>query len=391
VTYASAGEAVRDQNKRLKNTIQRYREEYCDFTANLIEVESVRSNSSECLAVNNDDALLIKKESGAGAAEVYVHVDNPEIRAGEYYVFLSEPIAETIIGLRLVYNDGTRSDAFYLTNSDLCRVTVSKDAVLNYITIIIPDGTVVNFSGTIMMKDMEHAALPSAGDYTPKYIPKVVTKDCGYKKWVAVGDSITYGYTADTANANGDIYDWEAIVCGRVGLECVNLGVSGKTTAGLYDVVVAADIPADVDVFTIMGGTNDFSQNVPIEDVEGYEYNYGTYPGAIRKIVKHIMDNYPNADIILCSCVGGRGARAGMNQTVQEKNDLGLTTQDYANKCREIAHELCIPFLDVFGNSGISILNRSNYISDEVHPTVRGYNKLAQVFTNYFRSNKKYN
>lgn len=85
-----------------------------------------------------------------------------------------------------------------------------------------------------------------------------------------------------------------------------------------------------------------------------------------------------------------KGNNIGENLMAEEKNDIGYTTRDYAEKCKEIAYELNIPFLDVYGESGISILNRASTISDKVHPTVKGYKKIEQLFLNYFLNNKRF-
>jgi lysophospholipase L1-like esterase len=399
VTYPNAGDAVREQIERINSAIRQYKKAHCEITSNLIEITHAISSNPHCAVSNVGDVLSIHNAAGAGATNIHIYVDNPVLTIGEYYIFMAEPIAETIVGIRFVYSDGTQSATAYVTNNDLCRLTVENDAVLSHIVFVIPDNTTINFTGTIMLKDLANAQAASAGTYTPKYVSKVITKNnidkyidagCGYKKWVAVGDSITYGYTADKENAPTTIYDWEQQVCDKLGMTYINLGTSGKTMAGFYDVVTNANIPEDVDVITIMGGTNDFSQDVPLEDVVGYEYNYGTYPGAIRKIVKYFADNFPNTTVVLCSCIGGRGTEIGANQTVEEKNHLGFTTRDYAEKCKEVANELCVPFLDVYSESGISILNRNINISDEVHPTVNGYKKLSRLFINYFLNNKIY-
>ena len=62
-----------------------------------------------------------------------------------------------------------------------------------------------------------------------------------------------------------------------------------------------------------------------------------------------------------------------------EYNLLGLTTQDYADAVKEVAEYLSIPFIDVFGSTGINSFNRNQYIGDIVHPNDEGRKAIARV------------
>lgn len=193
------------------------------------------------------------------------------------------------------------------------------------------------------------------------------------ENWASVGDSIT------------DAGVYQPLVADYFGLIHTKCGFSGRTTAGLTQTDVISSIPTDADIITVMAGTNDQGQNVPIDDVDGYEYSTGTYPGSIRRMIQLLQENFPNAKIIFATCVGGRGLVAGENMLYQPKNTLGYTTEDYAKKCKEVCHEMSIPVIDVFANSGINQLNRATYIADLVHPNANGYKKLANVFINGFK------
>ena len=99
------------------------------------------------------------------------------------------------------------------------------------------------------------------------------------------------------------------------------------------------------------------------------------------KIQKHA----PNALIVLASPLSGRGPETEKreeqvaNQTEPEYNLLGLTTQDYADAVREVAEYLSVPYIDVFGNTGINSFNRNQYIGDIVHPNDEGRKAIARV------------
>ena len=101
-------------------------------------------------------------------------------------------------------------------------------------------------------------------------------------------------------------------------------------------------------------------------------------------IVK-IRRRVPNAVIVLCSPLSGRGPEDETrgchgNTTEPQYNGIGLTTQDYAEAMEEVCEYLSIPYIDVFGETGINCFNRAQYIfGDSVHPNDEGGKAIARV------------
>ncbi len=145
-------------------------------------------------------------------------------------------------------------------------------------------------------------------------------------------------------------------------------------------------IPQDADLVLVMAGTNDagITVSAPLGDLS-YPFDEDTFMGAVASTVVKIQEWAPNAIIVLASPLSGRGpetedsAEQTANQTEPEYNDLGLTTQDYAEAMREVAEYLSIPFIDVFGTTGINQFNRNQYIGDIVHPNEEGQKAMARV------------
>ncbi len=148
-------------------------------------------------------------------------------------------------------------------------------------------------------------------------------------------------------------------------------------------------IPQDVDLVVVMGGTNDAGQSAgsPMGDLS-YPFDDTTYMGAVALTLVRIQEWVPNATVVLCSPPSGRGINEdwmesdedmNQNQTEPVYNSLGYTTQDYAEASRQVAEYLSIPYIDVFGNTGINQFNRSEYIRDLVHPTEAGGEAIARV------------
>ena len=58
---------------------------------------------------------------------------------------------------------------------------------------------------------------------------------------------------------------------------------------------------------------------------------------------------------------------------------IGLTIQDYGSVIREVCAIYSVPVIDVNALSGISTLNITTYLQDQVHPNSAGGMKIANV------------
>lgn len=368
-------------------------EQYKKSEYNLIRClsfEMENENSGITLAYNRDYVSIQGQISSN--QRMFIRVDISELSAGTYYFVPPYDLkGNNTYGVYFADENKARLNSItYVNNLNFATLTLSEDITgIVYIGIVLActDNFTYNTSGYVFLNSSTKYISAGQEGYEPKYKPNNIQSVLNGKKWVAIGDSTTKGSTSQS-DVPGLTYDWEKLVCDQTGMTCVNLGIPGSTTSGFYQAV--GDIPSDADIITIMGGINDMSQSVRTEDEVGYEYNSGTYPGSIRRLVKYIVQNFPNAKLILCSCIGGFSKTDIGNFDLPVTNNLGKTIEDYANKCKEVAHELSMPFMDVFGDCGISTLNRTAYISDSVHPNVAGYKKLANVFLNYFYSHQDY-
>ena len=196
---------------------------------------------------------------------------------------------------------------------------------------------------------------------------------------------VTYGDSITAQNK------WQSAVQSALGFASViNKGIGGTQVGSGYDDAFCdadriATIPTDADVITIMGGTNDCGSASATGRAIGdmsYPFDTTTFKGALASTITQIQERCPNAILIVMSPVGGRGEAAGVNMTEPVYNQSKLTTEDYAIACKEVAHSLSIPFIDVFGESGINQFNRAMYITDTVHPNDAGGKKMARVIIN---------
>lgn len=202
------------------------------------------------------------------------------------------------------------------------------------------------------------------------------------KKWVSYGDSITQGGF------------WQPYVIQRTGLKLTNAGLgsscvadaSGSSVASFTNTDRIAALPADADVVTIMGGTNDYGYNVPLGTIPTADpYDKTTFIGALCETVRLIQTQCPNALLIIMSNVGGRGT-TGQARTIPPRNTIGLASSDYALAAEQVADFMGTPFIDVH-RCGITPMNRVLYMTDSVHPNVEGAKLIARKVIDYLTNN----
>ena len=353
------------------------------------------SNDDIKVFVNGQNVTL--NGTTTSGCEIKIYLEQVYLDIDSYYLIMSNQIPFIFDGV-LKNMDGEDIGA-HAYNSNVFGINSFKQQIVNYLSLTIPSGTLNNFTFNLnLVKQSQYKNGVREEPYVSKLvnieklneeIEKINNRVNSFKgkKWVTIGDSITYGFYL-ISDGQGGRYQWQEKVAEHFDMEFINLGISGSTTAGFMREEVKNNIPSDVDIITVMGGTNDYGQNVNINDVDGYEFSGGTYPGAIRDLIRYLTTNFPNAKILFCNCVGGGASQDGI--TLYEKNVQGKTYHDYAKKCIETANEMNIPCIDLFGECGINLYNRNKFISDTVHPTIEGYNRIANVYIDNFYKYEKY-
>lgn len=185
------------------------------------------------------------------------------------------------------------------------------------------------------------------------------------KKWASMGDSIT---------ASGS---YQKKVIGYLGLDHTNCGISGTAVAGTGENAFHQDtrieaIPEDANIVTILGGTNDYAQDVPLGLIT--DSSTGTFYGAYNTVIAKLLNQNPLYRIILMSTPYGE-----YDFGDGFVNAEGLTTKDYAEAVRLLAKRWGLPLIDIDGECGWNTLNMSDFLVDEFHPNALGYNRMSEV------------
>lgn len=191
-----------------------------------------------------------------------------------------------------------------------------------------------------------------------------------WKKWNAIGDSITFfdGY--------------EPIVKNALGIESyTNNGQSGFSTTMINEAYINS-MPNDYDLITFFMGTNNFGRCDTIEETK-------TSCNAIFSIM---ADKWQTADIAVILPIqrwGYTGDDVKGAQPTMTNSD-GITLREYCLAIKEVAEKYPFCVLDGYYRSGIiggENGNTSNYLSDGLHPNESGNTLIGNMIVKFLKAN----
>lgn len=203
------------------------------------------------------------------------------------------------------------------------------------------------------------------------------------KTWATLGDSITAGGL------------WQPGAVTSLGLRWSNFGIGGTKVSGsvgdanamCQDTRINA-IPTTQDLVTVMGGTNDWAQNVPLGAVDSADPL--TFYGALNTMVTKLMARFPAKRVVLFTTPYGEiydyVPRGWSNAYT---NTQGLTPRDYAEAVRTACKRWGLPCVDVQANAGWNTLNIRTYLNDDgalLHPNAVGAARVSEVVIGSLRS-----
>ena len=199
-----------------------------------------------------------------------------------------------------------------------------------------------------------------------------------------IGETIiTYGDSITHAN------NWQPYLKRELHCNTENYGIDGSKISGdaatsMCNTARINTLP-DLSFLIIMGGMNDWAQNVAID---GDENDVTNFTGGCHAMFKNIINKYPSA------CIYCVGTSFGYMESFTEKtkNNIGLTTLDYSKKLCEIASVYGIPSISSYENMGVCDINKTLFLRDDggiyIHPNADGAKRLANVIINLLTDNK---
>ena len=200
------------------------------------------------------------------------------------------------------------------------------------------------------------------------------------KKWLVIGDSITFerkGLSGDLANKT-----YAGIVAKDLGFKYyINEAIAGRTY-DYYNSKVSGFI-SDYDLVTVMLGTNDHGYNTPVGTVT--DTTNATIAGRVDIMIKSLIQKNPNAVIAIFTPIKrvGTGDQASSNDSTGYFSRVGGTTKEVCEIIKEKCRLYSIPCLDLY--DAIEPLNltiRKKYFinahledGDGTHPNQDGHAK----------------
>lgn len=184
-------------------------------------------------------------------------------------------------------------------------------------------------------------------------------------KWHIAGDSISnmsdYGLKG---------YGW--LLGQELNIKVRNRAVSGSTAAGVLTRVNECDF-SDVDLFTLMIGTNDFAYNV----------STATFKANLIAIVEAVRAKNIATKIGLITFI----RRSGI--TDETLNEAGATPTQFNNAIKEVGQEQGIAVLDLRSECQLNPTieaYKTNYTvsADGTHPTDEGHRLFIAPLIKYF-------
>lgn len=304
---------------------------------------------------------------------------------------------EIVVASRIALNQRTLADMRYVTAYDANKIVMSSSGQDVLATSYVVPVGVAYIRVTIRSSEKntdymierttDGALTPYEPYFTPYYLIKekyansVIDKRTGKfwkdKRFSSYGDSVT------TQNK------WQPLVQGKLSVILENKGVSGTKVADTTGTDTTAmcrseridQINSASDIVVFMGGTNDWANNVVIGSMNSTSNT--EFYGALKKVAELLTKRFPDKHIVFMTTPYSKYPnRVGWNDTYGLKNNLGLTTGDYAKAIKEVAFMYGFPCVDVFGNAGWNDYNISTFVTNDgayLHPNDTGAKRIANL------------
>nr|CDF66404.1 hypothetical protein [Yersinia similis] len=136
-----------------------------------------------------------------------------------------------------------------------------------------------------------------------------------------------------------------------------------------------------VNYLILFYGTNDFSNNLPIGNENDFQID--TLVGAINYSIKKIHSKYPKIKIIFVSPIWrARFLDGDDKESDTNPNKKGIFLINYVDSIIKTSLSNKIPCIDMYRTSGINKYNYTSFLSDGIHPTEGGEERIAdKIFT----------
>ena len=207
------------------------------------------------------------------------------------------------------------------------------------------------------------------------------TIDFSGLKIACLGDSITAAANLERKE-NYQQYAYPARLKELLGAEEVyNLGIGGSAIGRYWsDAYVERyrEIPEDVDIIIVMGGTNDGFCVSDKEFGSLDERAYRTFCGDLDELMRGLRENYPDADIFFATPLPNI-----LHDYLMREREYLLPQQQFVDVIMTLAKEYDYRVIDLYNSNildshDVDIVE--DYVPDGVHANEEGYRIMAEHF-----------
>lgn len=189
-----------------------------------------------------------------------------------------------------------------------------------------------------------------------------------------------YGlYMGDSITAADSYQKMVNNMCGLGGYD--NVAVSGYTTIDMVNALKAGTVTIPTDkyhhVAFLFIGINDFRKDVPLGTLtDSTETEITTFGAGYKKLIQELYRALPDdCTIILVTPY----KTAEENHYFYNANGAGFKLKDYVDLIHELGDFYSLNVIDLYSKSGINTWTFDDYLSDKLHPTWQGYQKIATL------------
>lgn len=203
--------------------------------------------------------------------------------------------------------------------------------------------------------------------------------DFSETKIACLGDSLTEGSNLDKME-NYQQYSYPSVLKNILQAEEVyNLGIGGSSYGRYWDNAFVdryREIPQDVDIIVVMGGTNDgFAASE--KELGSFDEKKGkTFYGDVDELMRGLKENYPEAKIIFATPLPNV-----LHDYLRNQRNYLLPQSVYAKAIKELAAQYQIDVVDLYNSNLLDTHDAeviTHYMPDGVHANPEGYQILAE-------------
>lgn len=337
------------------------------------EIRTIFEQSKNLLNEDGKQSGFMGSTGTFVASEIYNLSDYIEVEEGETYSMGSRSLSK-----------GCRFLAAFDSLKQIIS-SASSDSEIGVYTV--PSGVVyIRLTWLKVMGDCQLEKGGSRTSYAPygcirayggDFFARNVRSRFTDINWLTYGDSLTA--QAMWQHAASSLLSCQKLIYG-VGGSTIT-GADGSTTAICQTTRINA-LSASAKIVTVMGGTNDWAQDVPIGAINDSD-PATTFYGGLNRLFLNLCTKYPSTPITICTPPYGefiafavRGWANGFT------NNAGFTLKDYCEAIRLCAKKWSVPVIDFDAECGINSINRTTYMQNDgnyIHLNEAGANRVGSV------------